>query len=335
MSKTIIQDYYKYCDDLVKDWINNNANLTVDDPFLHNSGILSGKPYFDIMPEPFLGNPDNCSIVMINLNPGYTIGDDVKLSRQNTNNRFTNGNLKGYSDFAKLFPYLSNPAIHPAGADWWKGRKEYLDRLVHAYTGKNTTRFPFAMELCPWHSNKWEEAKVKMGSTVYYRMIHRAVIPAIYAAGKSEAKIAVVIGKAAIPVIEKAGFKLIQSWGPEKRVLGKKTGEPYDYLMNNISFPNSEYPEMIYPQTVKHRTDTLANGKKIKVPLGESDAEVFYRYFKANITDLNINKELLSELPVDELKVLSIFKSGSNNTPGPEFYDRGIEQTILDFIKTH
>lgn len=335
MSETIIQDYFKYCDELVQDWIDNKANLIEEDPFLKNSAILSGKPYFDIMPEPFLGNPDNCSIVMINLNPGYTIGDDVKLSRQKTSKRFADNNLKGYSDFAKPFPYLSNPSIHPAGAGWWEGRKEYLDRLVRAYTGKDTTRFPFAMELCPWHSNKWEEAKVKIEGTVYDRMIQRALIPAMYAVGKSEAKIAVVVGKAAIPVIKDAGFTLIQSWGPEKRVLGKKTGVSYDYLKDNISFPNSENPDMYYPQTMKHRTDKLANGKKIKVPLGESDAEVFYRYFKANLKDLNIDKELISELPATELKVLSIFKTGSNNTPGPEFYDRGIEQIILEYIKTH
>lgn len=335
MSKTIIQEYYEYCDGLVNDWIAKNSNLPKNDPFLQNSTILSGKPYFNIMPEPFLGNPDNCSIVMINLNPGYTIGDDVKLSRQNTSKRFADNNLKGYSDFAKPFPYLSNPEIHPAGADWWEGRKEYLDRLVQAYTGKNTTRFPFALELCPWHSNKWEEAKVKIDDAVYDRMIQRALIPAMYAVGKSEAKIAVVVGKAAVPVIEEAGFKLIQSWGPEKRVLGKKKGKLYDYLANNISFPNNENPEMKYPQTMKHSTVKLANGERIKEPLGESDAEVFYRYFKANLKDLNIDKELISELPATELKVLSIFKTGSNNTPGPEFYYRGIEQTILDFIKKH
>ena len=98
--------------------------------------------------------------------------------------------------------------------------------------------------------------------------------------------------------------------------------------MNNISFPN-------YPQTEKHRTVELANGKKKKELLGESDAEVFYRYFKANLKDLKIDKELLSELPATELKVLSIFKSGSNNTPGPEFFNRGIERVILEYIKTH
>ena len=190
MSETFIQDYFKYCDELVQDWIDNKANLIEEDPFLHNSAILSGKPYFDIMPEPFLGNPDKCSIVMINLNPGFTEGDDETLSRKNTTKRFASGNPKGYSDFAKPFPYLSNPSIHPAGAGWWEGRKEYLDRLVRAYTGKDTTRFPFAMELCPWHSNKWEEAKVKMSSVVYERMIQRSIIPALYATGRSEAKIA-------------------------------------------------------------------------------------------------------------------------------------------------
>lgn len=333
MIQTIIQDYFKYCDGLVQDWIDNKANLIEEDPFLHNSAILSGYPYFDIMPEPFLGNPEKCSIVMINLNPGYTPGDEINLSRQNTANRFAKAHLKGYSDFAEPFPYLSNPQVHPAGAGWWKGRKEYLDRLVKAYTGKDTNRFPFAIELCPWHSGKWGEAKVKMRKDVYARMIKRTVIPALYAMGHSDAPLAIVVGKAAVPVLKKTGFKLIQSWGPEKRVLGSYAGRKYDYLSgNNISFPNAMYPNLEYPQTTKHQT---VNNKKI--PVGDSDAEVFYRYFKARVGDLKVDSDehYLQNLPDGELKVLSIFMTGSNKTPGPEFYNRGIEQIILDYIKNH
>ena len=43
----------------------------------------------------------------------------------------------------------------------------------------------------------------------------------------------------------------------------------------------------------------------------------------------------MSNTIIPEYNAFPIYKSGSNNTPGPEFYDRGIEQTILTFVKTH
>lgn len=132
MALSLIQDYYDYCNKLIDDWIAKKSLLPpAPDPFLSNSTVLSNPPYYDIMPEPFLGNPeeDGSSIVMINLNPGFTEGDQITLSRANTQARFNKRNIK-FSDFAKPFPYLITPEVHPAGADWWKKREEYLDRLV-------------------------------------------------------------------------------------------------------------------------------------------------------------------------------------------------------------
>lgn len=255
-------------------------------------------PYFKVMPEPFLGDPDHCSIVMINLNPGYTIGDEIVLSSTYSSVVC----YKGYSEYAKPFPHLDARPHHVAGAKWWNQRKAYLDNLVTLYNGPLTAsdkdRKPFAIELCPWHSHNWGEAKVRITGSIYNYVEQWTLAPALYAINHSLVDFAVVIGAAAIPVLEKNGFQLMKSFGPSKDIKGK----PYARLKDNKSFPN-------YPQTEKKRDNVV---------IGLSDAEVFYKYYKKG-----------------ELKVLSIFKTGSNNTPGIEYAEKGIEGEILQYIKKH
>lgn len=307
MAPFSINDFETYCDNLIRDWHDDPTSLLppskTADPFLTKSDILAGKekekPYFDVMPEPFLGDPENCSIVMINLNPGYSKGDENVLARS----AYPTLCPSGYSAYAKAFPHLDKKPFHTEGAKWWTARKKYLDKIVSQYCDTlledDKNRRPFAVELCPWHSKKWGEAGISIDSAIYNRMETRSLAPAFYAIKHSLVDFAVVVGAAAIPVLEQNGFKLIQSFGPEKDI----EGTPYPRLSkDNISFDN-------YPQTTKKRN---------KQPVGESDAEVFYKYYKKG-----------------DLKVLSVSKTGSNNTPGPEYASRGIEKVILDYIKTH
>ena len=48
-----------------------NRSLLSSDPFLSISSVLSGTPYYDVMPEPFLGNPEDNLAVIVDLNPVY------------------------------------------------------------------------------------------------------------------------------------------------------------------------------------------------------------------------------------------------------------------------
>lgn len=117
-----INKYYSYCDKLVADWLSSNFQSTDtynNDFFLTRNSKLKDPNYLDLMPELFFGDPDNNLAVMLNLNPGFgetnkdCIGKEVVLGRLS----------KGYSTFAKTFPYLSDPTFHPDATDWW-GRRE-------------------------------------------------------------------------------------------------------------------------------------------------------------------------------------------------------------------
>ena len=57
-----IYDYIKTWDQIILDWFDGR---------IHNSQIgYEGLIDINYMPEPYLGDIDNCSFVIVNLNPG-------------------------------------------------------------------------------------------------------------------------------------------------------------------------------------------------------------------------------------------------------------------------
>lgn len=111
--QTDLIDFY---DNLVDDWFNYKTNI-VKDPFLSQSkkgkNLLTPK-YFNCMPEPYYGNPDNNLIVTINLNPGFSDGDPVNLSRDNMKTIISGE----YSVYAKSFPYITNTGLSRFGGSY-------------------------------------------------------------------------------------------------------------------------------------------------------------------------------------------------------------------------
>ena len=251
-----IQSFFDHCDKLMIKWINKDDSLKSEDAFLAiqtgGKGLLNEK-YFGTMPEPFWGNPDCCSVVMINLNPAYKEGHEDLFSREKAKELLTDG----YSAFAKSFSILNDDSYNPEGKVWWEGRKRYLDRLVNAYPGKTNpedSRLPFAIELCPWQTASWGETKIDIGGKHKERLknhIHKYVLaPALYAISKSQVNFAVGIGLPIIKALLDYGFNIEKSWGPD-------TEDPR-YMYDN-SLPKN------FPTTLKKgRTE-------------ETPAEVFYK----------------------------------------------------------
>jgi len=163
--QSMIQDWDKD----IQNWINGHpSNHPVISgrmkdfaPFV-SAGNLSG----DYLPEPYYGDPDNCSTVVLNINPGSSCpNEDTK----NITNRAdpTNGTIiydfenkfnRVYSAFQKVYSPFAAPNWVP-GVNWWKdNRNDYINNIVRLYCnlkGKSlpdSMPTPFAFELCPLHS---------------------------------------------------------------------------------------------------------------------------------------------------------------------------------------
>ena len=107
-------DFIKEWDSIIQNWMKNKNVLC---PFIGKSKDLSK----DHLPEPYYGDMDNCSIVMINLNPG--IGQDYQEWSNKDKPGTTVNEVKNnkYSVYAKPFPLIFGGSSTPS-SKWWKSR---------------------------------------------------------------------------------------------------------------------------------------------------------------------------------------------------------------------
>ena len=83
------------------------------------------------------------------------------------------------------------------GYDWWQQKCGWLDHLVEVICGKegNEEKLPFAMELCGWHSQKWNNDMSWIDNGQCRTIINnRSILPLFAALRISTCKMAVCIG---------------------------------------------------------------------------------------------------------------------------------------------
>ncbi len=171
---SIIDKAISHYDDLIKDW-RKDPSLTLENSFYYKNmpnnntlienGKVNGILEYTGMPEPYFGDPRDCSAVIVNLNPGQTIPTNC-ITQANCARSIVyeldTYIKKGeeYSDMAVMFPYL-NPAsssysVMNPSVIWWQARNEWIKHIIKScgYEVDEDKR-PFAIEICPWHSYKW------------------------------------------------------------------------------------------------------------------------------------------------------------------------------------
>lgn len=161
------QDFINYWNNNIQAWASHGGMITPDEsywaPYAPKIGIIT-----DLIPEPYYGNPNKCSIVILNYNPG----DPSALGRvtQHISNASNPNTVCGrmaplYSKVALSFPVLgsdnpSNPhhvtsgPLPYDGRPWWLNKENWLNQVI-GYTGITSGLNPFALELCGWHSRNW------------------------------------------------------------------------------------------------------------------------------------------------------------------------------------
>ena len=198
-------NYVKEWNRIISNWFQNKDSI---------SSLLYGKLSIDHIPEPFYGNMEECSIVIINLNPGVGLPEQC-WSNQNQQGLFVTDvkNINSYSNYVKDFPLLPDEQKgYPKGPqpaiDWWKQRRlKWINRIL-CNMGIKTDKKPFAIELCPLHSKKFE-----IDASQYHHNLKTAnpkldVIEAmIFAIKASDAKIGLAIGKPIYKVLTDEGFE--------------------------------------------------------------------------------------------------------------------------------
>lgn len=212
-SNSMINTFLRECDQLYDDWAHFRNYLNQ----LH-------------VPEPYFGDPYDCSVVMLNLNPG-------PASCYWQSQRVLPNGVKTYREHAFPFPYL-NPGLQSlnCGGDvWWKNRNKWLKSWL---PNGSQGRLPFALELYPWHTANW--ASVSLQNVNQYINNYNIFKVADLAAQYSRSDIVLAVGKSVGGYLLANGFaknKVVNSgncqsvlglpWPKNKSVPVNRTYEVY------------------------------------------------------------------------------------------------------------
>ena len=166
----------------------------------------------DYMPEPYMGDPNNCSFVIVNLNPGTGVCHSC-FKQQDINGTLINkAKTLGYSTAVKDYPYLQEGKVvgldnwdDSPGRKWWKSKEWWIKHMLNvcdnSYDPKRPIPdgyYPFAMELFAWHTKSWPGAlnSKMMKSGIFGTEIFNDVIEPLHEAiNNSKFKFAFCVGK--------------------------------------------------------------------------------------------------------------------------------------------
>lgn len=235
-----MKEFIEYWDKVIRQWAKGNGSK--------DSVIKTEKVWFEntktnlisqYMPEPYGGNPDKCSAVVLNYNPG---GSDTEypnaychISQVNVKDSMPEVMGKRYSEIALDFPWLKPEDQRPAfmnddrlnrTIDWIENRTKWVDSLLGKSSGSKQGLNPFFIDICAWHSKNWKSVKFKSNSrynaTPLVDYLKKYILPVLmYAIPKSELGVGLCVGKQFADVILPIlGFKAITEPirpNPEKR----------------------------------------------------------------------------------------------------------------------
>jgi hypothetical protein len=184
---------------------------------------------YDVLPQPYLGNIENHSVITLNLNPSR--------SRKNEENiEFEKNNLpkfkkaENYYKYAEIFPTYDT---HP----FWQDQKNWIDRIFEKL-GKDAPSEnkikPFAIEICPWGSKSFQKLKIKKDDSLIEYMDHYVFDVIEKGIEYSKLKIVLSVGKAYYDIFD-----------------NKKT----DFeLLKEISYKKNKPEGMDWPQTIDKKS---------------------------------------------------------------------------------
>lgn len=208
--------FINYWDNVIHDWLRGS---------IHHEQKHYGKllnPYY--LPEPYWGDPENCSFVIVNYNPGGGNNMDphtylpcaTPCCSVQTLIKYVN--LNSYSKIALQNPLLMTPCelamngwgwfASYGGYHWWQKKKDWFIHLANAASVPtiNDGLMPFALELCPWHSPSWPGVAPLLNRPLKAVIRQRVINVMHYAIYRSKGKFAICIGKDFTTILPKFRF---------------------------------------------------------------------------------------------------------------------------------
>ena len=214
---------------------------------------------YDVLPQPYLGNIENHSVITLNLNPS-------RSKKNNENIEFEKNYLpkfkeaENYHEYAERFPTYDT---HP----FWQKQDDWIDRIFEKL-GKDAPSEnkikPFAIEICPWGSKSFQKLKIKKDDSLIEYMDHYVFDVIKKVIEYSKLKIVLSVGKAYYDIFDnkKTDFELLKEISYKKnkpegmdwpQTIDKKSGKDRDVKR---SFSIWERGEVLYLNTYASGSNT-------------------------------------------------------------------------------
>ena len=212
-----ISAYINYWNNVVRAWLDydladQDFKNEIDNVICHPK--LKKVLRTHHVPGPYMGDPCNASVVILNYNPGGQSDNDSMKDHKCLGcckkyySVINYIDRHGYNAFAKDFPYLNGNISAElkksldGGKEWWSRKKDWIDNLT-----SNSTKFPFAMEVCGWHSKKWSSSVLKkLNVNGFDKYVKDAVVEPMIEVIKSNHTIGFCIGGAIGDMLLNMGF---------------------------------------------------------------------------------------------------------------------------------
>ena len=179
------KDFFEQSDRFIQEWSESPEECARNSVYLQEAS--GGEKSFlyedkDFMPEPFLGNPERCSAVMLTLNPAAPM-DKFRVDKNYAKKIISDG----YSERAQKWTIFEE---NDGGFIWWAKRENWLNRILG---NEDTTLKPFAIDICPWHSKSW--GGLNYENELVEEIKKNVLAPAFNAVKNSLIPFAIAIGK--------------------------------------------------------------------------------------------------------------------------------------------
>ena len=168
--KQIIK-YLEHWDKFFKEWKKGESHQKklLENDKIWNDNKRKGKVWrtkegveesteleYDVLPQPYLGNIENHSVITLNLNPSRSKKNDENIEfEKNYLPKFKES--ENYYEYAESFPTYDTHSF-------WRDQKNWIDRIFKNL-GKEKPSLkdikPFAIEICPWGSKSFQTLKIK------------------------------------------------------------------------------------------------------------------------------------------------------------------------------
>ena len=166
-----LNEFFNYWDGVIASWLKGEEFDCDQQRILKKKWLNLSRNH---MPEPYWGNPEECSIVIANYNPGGGADRNrhAYLKCADWEHTFINEVKKSkYSDVASGFPIIDEPDLNkeiPAwwedygGSGWWRDKRDWLeDNIINNKYLYNLLKDIIPIELKSlWQENIEDTEKV-------------------------------------------------------------------------------------------------------------------------------------------------------------------------------